>query len=251
MAFRRSLWAEAFPIGKLPKFPCPTCDDGRLIADKDSFFLGEPRYSKAAQGHDDWEPDWDVGRFSQRLICDHDECGEIVIVHGQTALVQEYDEEFGWSFVSVLQPNSLSPAPRMINLPKNLPWSVIKQLRQVFALFWVDIGSAGNRLRTSLEGVLDDLQVPRQVIDQKKGKMVDLDLNGRIQHLEKQSPDQAQTFHALRMIGNIGSHTVALSREALLDAFELYEDALADIYSNRKAYLDEIKKKIIKTKGKY
>ncbi|EEB85273.1 conserved hypothetical protein [Roseobacter sp. GAI101] len=89
------------------------------------------------------------------------------------------------------------------------------------------------------------------MLSKKKGEMVDLDLNGRIQHLEKESPDQAQTFHALRIIGNIGSHTTELSREVLLDALELYEDALLEIYSNRKLYLDALKQKIIKTKGQY
>ncbi|WP_299026185.1 DUF4145 domain-containing protein [uncultured Sulfitobacter sp.] len=251
MAFKRSLWMELFPRDKSPKFPCPSCDEGRLIARKDSLLIEEPKYSKAARSHDDWEPDWDVERFSLKLLCDHEDCGEIVFVHGSTSLVEDYDDEFGYVLVSVLQPSSFSTAPPMIALPKKLPASVIRQMRQVFALYWVDIGSAGNRLRTSLEGVLDDLQVPRQALSKKTGAMVDLDLNGRIQSLEKKSHDQAQTFHALRMIGNIGSHTTELSREALLDALELYEEALTEIYSNRKVYLDALKQKIIKTKGHY
>ncbi|MCC5968024.1 MAG: DUF4145 domain-containing protein [Natronohydrobacter sp.] len=251
MTFKRTLWTESFPRENIPKFPCPSCEDGRLIAQEGSLFIGEPIYSKVAKSHNNWEPDWDVERFSHRLLCDNEDCGEIVTIHGKTTLVEEYNDEFGWGLVSVLQPSSIAPAPPIIALPTNLPAAVIRQMRKVFALFWVDIGSAGNRLRSSLEGVLDDLHVPRQVLDQKKGAMIDLDLNRRIQHLEKQSPDHAQTFHALRMIGNIGSHTAELSREALLDALELYEDALTEIYSDRKAYLEALKKKIIKTKGHY
>lgn len=251
MTFKRSLWMELFPRDKSPKYPCPSCDDGRLIVQKESLFVDEPQYSKAAHSHDDWEPDWDVERFSLRLLCDHEDCGEIVSVHGSTTVVEDYDEEFGHGLVSVLQPRSFHPAPPIISLPNELPATVIQQMRQVFALFWVDIGSAGNRLRTSLVGVLDDLQVPRQAFSKNAGSMVDLDLNGRIQCLEKKSLDQAQTFHALRMIGNIGSHTTVLSREALLDALELYEEALMEIYSNRKVYLDALKQKIIKTKGHY
>ena len=111
MAFKRSFWAESFPRDKLPKFPCPSCEDGRLIAIKGSLVFSEPRYSKVAHSHVDWEPDWDVERFSLRLLCDHEDCGEIVNVHGKTTPIEEYDDEFGWGLISVLQPNSFSPAP--------------------------------------------------------------------------------------------------------------------------------------------
>lgn len=251
MAFKRSVWVEFFPRDNPPRYPCPSCEDGRLMSQKDSLYLGEPQYSRAQHSHDEWHPDWIVERYSLIFLCDREDCGEIVTTHGDTALIEEYDDEFGGALVSVFQPISFFPPPPIIALPQNLPAPVIQQMRQVFALFWIDIGSAGNRLRTSLETVLDDLKVARKVMNNKKGKMVDLDLNGRIQLLEKKSSDQAQTFHALRMIGNLGSHTNELSREALLDALELYEEALMEIYSNRKDYLDALKKKIISTKGNY
>jgi hypothetical protein len=56
---------------------------------------------------------------------------------------------------------------------------------------------------------------------------------------------------ALRVIGNLGSQGTPLTQEALLDAFEIYEDALSDIIGGRNAYLDTIKKKIMARKGQY
>lgn len=67
----------------------------------------------------------------------------------------------------------------------------------------------------------------------------------------KSSQAHAETFHALRVIGNLGSHGVSLTQDALLDAFEVYEDALSEIIGGRSGYLDAIKKKILATKGQY
>jgi hypothetical protein len=103
----------------------------------------------------------------------------------------------------------------------------------------------------SVEFLLDHLTIPRTSMSRKTGKPVDLDLNRRIQYYEKSSPAHANTFHALRLIGNLGSHGTPLMQEALLDAFEIYEDALSDIIGGRNAYLDKIKKKIMASKGQY
>jgi hypothetical protein len=53
------------------------------------------------------------------------------------------------------------------------------------------------------------------------------------------------------MIGNLGSHGDEVSRRVLLDAYELYEDCLSDVFGNRKQRMQAIKQKIIQAKGKY
>jgi len=143
------------------------------------------------------------------------------------------------------------PSPPIILLPKEAPSEVTKRIKTAFGLFWFEIGASANSLRMSVEFLLDHLKVPRTTISKNTGKPIDLDLNGRIQYYEKSSPAHAETFHALRVIGNLGSHGTPLTREALLDAFEIYEDALSDIIGGRSAYLDAIKKKILARKGQY
>ncbi|MNP87403.1 hypothetical protein D3C76_1882750 [compost metagenome] len=53
------------------------------------------------------------------------------------------------------------------------------------------------------------------------------------------------------MVGNLGSHGDNVQREAILDAFEVFEDSLAELYGERSARLKKIKAKLISTKGKY
>jgi Domain of unknown function (DUF4145) len=202
-----------------------------------------------ARQHTDWEHDWIVERFSACLRCIEPACGEIVFVSGDTVFIDTLDEEYGWSFTSALRPKMMYPSPPIIPIPKDTPIEISEKIRAVFGLFWFDIGSSANAMRMSVEFLLDHLKVPRTSMSKKTGKSVDLDLNGRTQYYEKTSPAHGETFHALRVIGNLGSHGTSLAQEALLDAFDLYE--LSDIIGGRSAYLDTIKKKIIASKGKY
>lgn len=251
MAIDRTIWVEIFERDQFPTFPCPHCERGRVSIDKATLKVEEPQFSSLAHQHEAWEPDWTQERFSLYLRCNESTCGETVIVSGETKVIETLDEEFGWDFTSGLKPKSMFPAPPIMRLPKDSPYEVTGKIESAFALFWIDIGSSANSLRMSVEFLLDHLKVPRTTISKKTGKPCDLDLNGRIQFYEKNNPDHGETFHALRFIGNLGSHGSTLTREAILDAFEIYEDALSDIIGGRKAYLDAIKKKIIANKGKY
>ncbi len=173
------------------------------------------------------------------------------MVSGDTIWIETLDEEFGWVFTTVLRPKMMFPSPPIIPIPKDAPHTVRERILLAFGLFWFDLGACANSLRMSVEFLLDHLKIPRSSISKKNGKPFDLDLNGRIQYYEKSNPNHGKTFQALRIIGNIGSHNAFLTREALLDAFEIYEDTLSEIIGERSAYLDTIRKKIIDRKGKY
>jgi hypothetical protein len=60
----------------------------------------------------------------------------------------------------------------------------------------------------------------------------------------------AKTLHALRIVGNLGTHRT-VTRDALLDAFTVYEDALADLIGQRSKKIADLVKKITTTRGKY
>ncbi len=251
MPVDRNNWTELFERNRFPSFPCPHCDRGRVILDKETLKVEEPQFSVDAHQHEDWDPSWDLERFSLYLRCSESSCGEIVIVSGETTITDTYDDEYGWGVSSALKPQAFFPAPPIIKIPRDTSRNVRMRIETAFALFWMDVGASANSLRASVEILLDDLNVPKTTISKKTGETVDLDLNGRIQFYEKNAPDHGETFHALRMVGNLGSHGMSLTREAILDAFEIYEDALDEIVGSRKAYLASIKKKIIDNKGKY
>lgn len=249
--FNRDLWSGAYAQKAIPKFHCPRCADGRLTLDESSLSVIQPAYSVIDSKHPDWEPDWDIERFSLRLKCDNAECGEVANVLGDSTVAEYYEEEFNaWGLISLLRVRAFFPAPPIIAVPKEVPRAVSTEIDKSFELFWVDLSSCANRLRISVELLLDHFKIPRSGID-KKGKSTRLDLNARISIFEKSDPEHAPTLTALRMIGNLGSHGDEVNLTPLLDAFEIYEYALAELCGQRKARIDQLRQKLISSKGKY
>ncbi|WP_295945652.1 DUF4145 domain-containing protein [uncultured Xanthomonas sp.] len=251
MKFQRRLWSGNYDRENFPKFPCPNCKEGLLQHDKNSTKIEEPLYSKKNRDSEDWEPDWDVERFKLSLICDSPTCGEIVVVSGETSLTEYYDEENGrWVYEALLRPRSFFPAPNIISVPEGAPEDVLKSIRLASTNFWVDPSASANRLRASVEYLLDFLEIAREKVN-STGKPSRLSLNERIAAYEHVNAEHARSLTALRMIGNLGSHGDDVHAEALLDAFEVYEDTLEDLCGQRKERLEHLRQKLISTKGDY
>ena len=62
--------------------------------------------------------------------------------------------------------------------------------------------------------------------------------------------NHAETFHALREVGNVGSHLGSITRETILNAFEIYEDALRNLFGGQKQRIETLKQNIRAAKGK-
>jgi hypothetical protein len=245
----RDLWDRYISQKRFPAFPCPKCKQGALGYDVENMKIIEPPYSKAAHGHEAWDPDWVEERFSVMLQCNLAGCGEVVVVAGETQIDQVVnDDGDGWTYEQMLKPRAVFPCLHIIKLDEDVPKLVQDEIKASFLLFWSDLGASASRLRASVERVLDDFKIPSTTVS---GGF--LTLNDRIQQFKKIDPDHAETFDALRFVGNVGAHADNLKREALLDAFEIYEDALEELFVKKKhkAKIDALKKKIIAAKGKY
>ena len=248
----RKLWTGSFNPKRPPKYPCPTCATGILTLINNTTHVEEPAYSKSEYSHDAWDPDWITERISMVLKCNDVDCGEVVTLAGDTSVLELYGEgpdAYEISYTTAVRPKSIYPAPPLIAVSEDLPDEVLVPLKKAFGLFWIDPGAAASRIRVSLERVLDDKLVPTESINAQDETHV-LDLNGRIQVFEKTNPDEGQTFHALRMVGNLGAHGEPVSSDRVLDALELYEDALEKLYSDKDKKLKAIKEKILASKGK-
>jgi len=138
-----------------------------------------------------------------------------------------------------LVPKAIYPAPPIISLPSAVPRTVVTELNLAFSLFWVDLSSCANKIRISLERLLDALKVPQEKI-----------LAKRIQTLENTDKLQAEIFHALREVGNVGSHGSDARRDVVLAAFEIYEDQLRKLFTPQGSRIETLAKKIRATKGK-
>jgi hypothetical protein len=241
-----TLWQETFAQDRFPPFRCPTCQKGTLALIKDGLKVIESGRSKLAKAHDAWEPDWIEERFSSFLTCSHTTCRELVVVSGDTVIVEE-DEDYGRHWASHLRPRNMFPAPYIIELVPEVPSPVKRELERSFQLFWADLNAAANRLRTSLERALDEIGIKKY---NKTGKRVSLPLVSRITSFEKQYGDEfSEIFTALRHVGNLGTHA-NVSRVALLTAYEVYEHALGELFGKRKKKIAELSKKLVKSKGK-
>ncbi|WP_316214056.1 hypothetical protein [Bradyrhizobium sp. SZCCHNR2032] len=160
MAVNITHWTEAFS-SQLPPFRCPTCHEGSLAEVEESRKIIESKRSKRAASHDNWEPDWIENRFTLLLECSVATCGELVVVSGDTVQDEEDDEDYHRRWVPHLRPRSMFPAPYIVELPKELPDTVRRELEQAFALFLVDLNASANRVRTSLERGLDEVGVKK------------------------------------------------------------------------------------------
>lgn len=245
---KRDLWHTTFSRHLFPAFPCPRCEEGAMQFEPSSLKIVEPHYSSFAHGMDGWEPDWIEERFSATMLCTVSKCGEVVNISGDTVIAEVVDDNSDWSYEQQLRPKAVFPGLPIIFVHEDVPAEVSDEIEVSFSLFWMDLGACASRLRTSVERILDDFKIPAV----KAGGGF-LPLNDRIKEFKKIDPTHAETFDALRHVGNVGTHEDELKREALLDAFEIYEDALDELFVKvkHKAKIDMLKKKIIAAKGKY
>lgn len=238
MAGQRELWGPFFYHDLLPSLPCPHCRRGNVILDRGSLKKYEPPYSAALTGTEGWHPLVETVRFSCSLVCDVGSCGEIVNVHGNIDQMDHVSDEGVVDFYPVLRPTSMFPAPPLAAIPDGMPMGLVRELRTCFQLFWVDLGSCANRLRIFVERLLDHYELPA-------GR-----LNARIEAFKAKDPEHAETFDALRHVGNVGSHEGDVRHEVILDAFEILQDGLAELFGHRRRRIVALKRRIIANKGK-
>lgn len=244
------LWRKEFSVDDFsPPFPCPRCSSNLQLR-RDTLKVLETGYSKAARSTPDWEPDWSTQRFVCFLECGNNSCNEVIAVSGETGTQEEFIEEVNtWGMVSTLLPKSLFPAPPMITVSKKLSNVTSAHLWAAFGLFWSDEASAANRLRVTVESLLDDLNIPKTTINSKK-KRVPLSLASRIDKLEAKKSGHKDALDALRWIGNHASHSGMTSTEVLLAGFELFEGVVAELIDKKSAAKAAMAKLLIKSRGK-
>lgn len=127
-------------------------------------------------------------------------------------------------------------------------------MTQSFALIWSDLNACANRIRATIELLLDSLKISRTQLN-KKRKRYNLRLHDRLLLLQAKSNGKfkgiADTLLTIKLIGNDGSHSqTELTRSELLDCYELLEDVFEKLYENKEKRLIKIQKRIKKKRGK-
>ena len=253
--FDRALWDEKFSQDEVPAFTCPRCLKGTLTFDGKELTRFEPQYSKDAKSNEDWDPSWKLERFAMFLRCGAIKCGEVVVVSGETSAEEVRDEDLGWYFEWLLEPSSMMPAPPIISLPEGTPDPVKDEMALAFQLFWADLGASATKIRTSVERLMDHFKVAKfkRVKDPKNpskpGKLRPIPLFTRIEAFIQKNGKVVHKdhLHALRVVGNLGTHNNGASRSDVLEAFQIYEHALDELIGKKSSVIAKLAKKL---KGK-
>lgn len=230
--FDRSLWKETISPDRCPPWPCHACKGGTLALKPKSFRSWETAESKRGRRDENWEPDWICELFSCVLQCAS--CKEVSIASGESTWVNEYIDDVGQHGIALeYEPRLVLPAPTILPTVAGLPDEASRPLVDSFGLYWADPPAAASRIRTSLERYLDSKKIPKKARS-KKGGMARLSLHARIQRFKSPNPQVTASLLAIKWLGNDGAHDDQLSREDVLDAYEILHDVLPDLVGTRK-----------------
>lgn len=243
----RGKWKETFTRTRAPAWPCPVCNTGTLVIQPKTITVEETSFSRRSHDDEAWQPTDTTYRFAGMLQCNRPTCKEPVAVCGTAGDDPISDEEGGYELAEYLVAQYLHRAPPIIRVPSACPREVRQQIEEAFSLFWCDLPSAANRIRSSIELLLDHLGIKRY--EQTNGRRRRLSLHNRIELFRVRSPELGEPMFALKWIGNEGSHAGTLTKDDLLDAFELLDYSLDELFVNKRATLRKLSQQINKRKG--
>lgn len=251
MAFDRNIWNQNIkpndPINPVP-WPCPFCNHHSLSVMNGGLYESESLESKMDRDSPAWDIEWVHGCFAGLLICSW--CSESLTICGRyrvndCSYIDDKSGIYAESYSKSYETLYIFPSPRIIDIPAKIPEEIRNELAKSFQLFWADIESCANRIRSCLEKLLDAQKV-KKTAKSKSGKRVRVNLHGRVEAYEKTSPKLASIMMAVKWLGNAGSHSSAITREDALDGYEMLEYVISEIYTNRTDKVEKLARQINK-----
>lgn len=243
---KRDHYIGPFGITSLPAWRCPSCTVGSLKLVPKSLLIKETVRSLSDYRHENWEPDWIEANYSALLKCL--QCDEHVFTLGKTKAVEAYDDEYGWCLESALKPLFFQPSIQIIPVHDECPDNVKTELISASSLFWSDVSASANRIRTALELILTHKKI-KKTQSTRSGKRRVLSLHERIELFKSKNSQLAETMLAVKWLGNAGSHTGSLNSNNVLDAFELLDHVIEELFVGKIKKIRKLTKGINKKKG--
>jgi Domain of unknown function (DUF4145) len=213
----KRIWRQKYT--SIPPLPCPKCN-GKVRLDASSLVVREPKYSEQRKGEEGWSFNDIEQRFVCFLVCNTMWCGEVVAVSGYVAEVEEpnyTEDDVEIDVVNYYYPKSMVPGPKVIPISKKLSGECQADLLNALMLLWSDHSACANRLRIFVEHLLDQLGVSRKIPKTRST------LDDRIKKFGEDNPEHEGILHALREVGNVGSHTGKTKFDDVVKCFSLVE----------------------------
>lgn len=229
---------------------CPNCNTKSLELVKDKFVAEETQKSKDYRSkHDEWEVEWMELNISGQLKCN--KCGELVFFIGN-GFPQEnnfYDHEtenYIHEYETYFSPTFVNPTIHLFDIPKDCPELVRSEITDSFKLFWHDLESCANKIRSSLEVLMDEFKVKKY--SNRTGKRTLIALHHRIENFPKK--EITDILLAIKWIGNTGSHkSKNLETIDIVETYSLLEHVLKKLYDDTEMEIQKITKGINTRKG--
>ena len=233
----------AFTVGKMPGYRCPHCLAG-LLRVEGQFNSKETEDSRLSHNEEWWDPEYISYIFSCSLKCAT--CSEIVFVVGDGWVSQSFDAngEFAGQYESYYTPKYFHPALQLIDYPAMAPEDVVSLLSTACSLYFSSPASCCNSIRGAAEKLLTFLGVAEK--DDEKF----ISFGNRIRLLGEAHGAVKGLFNAIKWLGNHGSHPGGeIEVDDALNAFEIMEFLLEEVYGERKKALRELADAINDQKG--
>lgn len=245
------MWEKmTFEQDKPIVWPCPTCHSTALQLDPENLKTLETKETHDYKKDEDFEWSFTQFRFVGFLQCRA--CNESVSMQGSCHLEERweynyYEDHPIKTYVEIYEPVYFIPAMKLITIPGTCPDNIKSSVVQSFYLFFSDLDACVNRIRTTIELILNSKKVRKTSPKSRKTKLT---LHNRIIEFGKNNPDIANYLLAMKWIGNSGSHeSEVLTRTDILEVYELLEKALQLLYTDTEKRLQKISKEIIARKG--
>lgn len=249
----KDLWTKiCFYQSYKPNIICPTCEKGLLTLSKGDIKCKETQKSILDRDEEHFEYEEIKYSFAAVLYCNNTMCREIVSTVGiggvETVYGSNDEEGYFEDHVDYFYPKYFSPPLKIIPVKIKYPPSIQQLLIDSFALFFADNSSCANKIRQIVEKLLTIKKIPKLTIKKKF-----IPLSKRIANFKIKYPSRVSigdSFLAIKFIGNIGSHSADVSREQILDAYNILQHSLDIYYDNEDKRIAKLAKGIIKKRGK-
>ena len=214
-------------------YSCPRCKSGQLVSIGDTFKKEEPKYSILMRREDWFDPEEDIHyQFTVTCECSNKKCGAFSYLSGVGGVSEEhYEGEQGYEseYIETFVINSFSPSPDLFLIPDATPEKTSELIKESFTLYWIDIPSAANKLRSSIDKLMDDQKISKI---NKKGYTISL--HDRIDLWTQKNPEHKELeelFRIIKKIGNDGSHGDNVTKLHYLQCLKIYSVILQKLFA--------------------
>lgn len=242
------IWIKkTFREKDIPAWECPTCKSGILKLDENKFNIKQTIESINAKKLENWTPEYITYLFNGFLTCPV--CDENISFTGKGYVEEDVfdDHSEDNTYFKFYTPEYFCPPLHIFTIVEKCPYDVRNEIILSFNHFWNDLPACANRIRSSLELIMNQQKIKKYTIYKHRRKA--LTLHKRIELFKLKDPEVANFLLAIKWIGNSGSHIRELKTTDLIDAYSLLELSLNKLYDDNVKKLKTISNEIIKRKG--